>query len=283
MRRPAEPRYPQRSPESIRLDRGASDRRRRRERRIWLLGLLGSVTLHVLVLGLLWDRSMAEPRARRGPAEPMLLVPPPGIRAVEIRVAAGEEPDDETSPTAPPAAPVRPAGDAGPVDDPDVVAAAGRARPADDRDAADRLAPRLVDPRLWRPVIILPTEPTLEEVEARVGAALELLSDSALAEAERRASAVDWTIQDADGGRWGISPGKLHLGKLTLPLPIAFPPSAELDAKMREWHEFQAWSERAAILETFEDRVRAIRERRERERSESRTAGNGGGGGGGGG
>ena len=50
-------------------------------------------------------------------------------------------------------------------------------------------------------------------------ARLEVLNDSAAAAAEAAAEATDWTYTDEEGRRWGISPGKLHLGDLTLPLP----------------------------------------------------------------
>ncbi|HSH45951.1 MAG TPA: hypothetical protein VK966_08850, partial [Longimicrobiales bacterium] len=143
------------------------------------------------------------------------------------------------------------------------------AEPVEQLTAAERLAPRLVDPRLWRPVI-LPRTPTFADVQARIAEAVGMLSDSALAETERAMAATDWTVEDDDGGRWGISPGKLHLGKLTLPLPIAFPPAMTPEdiASEREWYDIQAQAQRAELLESFEERVKAIRERRERERAE---------------
>jgi hypothetical protein len=149
--------------------------------------------------------------------------------------------------------------------------------PADTLTAADRLAPRVVDPRLWEPMVLVPVEPSLEEVEARVAAAVELLSDSALAEAEAALRARDWTVTDEDGGRWGISPGKIHLGKVTLPLPIWFPVDMQDELETRRWYELDRALERTRILDTFQDRVRAIRERRDRERAERREAENGGG------
>ncbi|NIP81429.1 MAG: hypothetical protein GWM90_20320 [Gemmatimonadetes bacterium] len=124
-------------------------------------------------------------------------------------------------------------------------------------------------------MILIPREPTLDDVEARIAAAVELLSDSALAEAEAAVRARDWTVEDASGGRWGISPGKIHLGKLTLPLPIWFP--VDDGGGASQWYELEAQLDRTRILESFEDRVRAIRERRDRERAERRAGDNGGG------
>lgn len=238
---------------------------------LWV-GLLISLVAHVLAVG--FAGAWLEPdreQPRRAP-EPILAEPPRGMRAVQLSEAppetlVPEEPDepDEREP--------RPAPEA-----PPAMAATLDSLPADTLTAGDRLAVRVVDPRLWRPMILLPREPTIEDVEARVGAALELLSDSALAEAEAALRARDWTVKDANGGRWGISPGKLHLGKLTLPLPLFFgsvDPDAE--AASQQWYELDQQYDRARFLESFEDRVRAIRERRDRERAERRNAENGGG------
>ncbi|MFW5947301.1 MAG: hypothetical protein ACOCUW_02305, partial [Gemmatimonadota bacterium] len=111
------------------------------------------------------------------------------------------------------------------------------------------------------------------DVEARIGAVVELLGDSALAEADAALRARDWTVEDADGGRWGISPGQLHLGKLTLPLPIWFPVDPERTFEDQRWLELDQQFERARILDSFQERVRAIRERRDRERSEGQDEG----------
>jgi hypothetical protein len=125
--------------------------------------------------------------------------------------------------------------------------------------------------------VLLPREPRLEDVQARLAEAMEMLSDSALADAERAMRARDWTVEDADGGRWGISPGKLHLGSVTLPLPIFFPVDMEQQARDRYWAELELQFDRAELMESFDVRVRAIRERRDRERAERRSTENNGG------
>lgn len=203
----------------------------------------------------------------------MIIEPPRGMRAVELRV--------EPAASAPAAHPERPVQEERPELEPEkrvAVAAPPRAdrEPADSLSASDRLAPRIVDPRLWQPMILIPREPTLADVEARIAAAVELLSDSALAEADAVMRARDWTVQDGKGGKWGVSPGKLHLGNVTLPLPIWFPVDPEALAAEAQWYELDQQLERTRILESFEERVRAIRDRRERERAEARKAGNGG-------
>lgn len=244
--------------------RATSHDRRSRERRVLAVGLALSILVHIVVIGVVGGLLGERPEARDGPT-PVVIEPPRGMRAVELSVPTGTdmtlpdmaapEPRSEEEPAAPPR---------------QVADAELEQAEADDLTAADRLAPRLVDPRLWRPVVLLPREPTLADVQARIRAAVELLSDSALAEADRAVRARDWTVEDADGGRWGISPGLLHLGKLTLPLPIAFPVPMGPDerAAASEWYDIQEQAERAVLLESFEERVKAIRERRERERSE---------------
>jgi hypothetical protein len=243
--------------------------RRRRERRVLAAGLAASVVAHVLAIGLVGGWLAPEPEAAP-PAVPVIVEPPRGMRVVEVTPVV--EPA--------PAAPVPEAREERTLPEREapvaVVDAPSDSLPADDLTAADRLAVRITDPRLWRPMVLLPREPTIDDVEARVGAAVELLSDSALAEAEAAVRARDWTVKDASGGRWGISPGKLHLGKLTLPLPLYMPVDMEAVAAEQQWYELETQLDRARILESFEDRVRAVRERREQERSEARKGENGG-------
>lgn len=244
--------------------------RRARERRVLWVGLLVSLALHLVVLGIAGGWLELD-RSPPTPSEPVIAEPPQGMRVVQLAEPTEREPDvpdlpepeEEPEPTPEGAAPV-------------VEAEASRAEP-DTLTAADRLAPRVVDPRLWQPMVLIPRDPTIEDVEARVGAAVEMLSDSALAAAEAAIRARDWTVEDASGGRWGISPGKLHLGELTLPLPIWFAVDPEADAASRRWWELDRQADRARILDSFEDRVRAIRERRDREREERRNAEGGGG------
>ncbi|HUG41534.1 MAG TPA: hypothetical protein VMM12_13685 [Longimicrobiales bacterium] len=232
-----------------------------RERRVLRIGLALSVVVHVVAVGILGGL-LHQPRSGR-PARPAPLVvePPTGMRAVNLSPAparVGAEPvPDPRRPEREEIAVVAPAPDRSTPE---------RAVP-DDLTAADRLAPRLVDPRIWRPMVLIPREPTFVDVQARLAAALELLSDSALAETERRVRATDWTVTDADGGRWGISPGVLHLGKLKLPLPVYV---EEWNPERGEWYDLEAQVDRTRFVESFEDRVRAIRERRERERRERR-------------
>lgn len=260
------------SPDSAPARRSQGERRSG-ERRVLRIGLLISLVAHVLAIAFVSRLLEPEPSAPAAPPPTAVVAEPPtGLRAVDVAIVDGAvpEPEEPDVPT------LEPVAQQVAVPDSTVQVAAGTGA-ADDRTAADRLAPRIVEPRLWEPMILIPRDPTLADVQARIGAAVELLNDSALAETERALRARDWTVADASGGKWGISPGKLHLGQLTLPLPIWFPTDPDERFAEDMWYELDAQADRALFLESFEDRVRAIRERRDRERREAQAAGNGGG------
>jgi hypothetical protein len=240
-----------------------------RERRVLYVGLAVSVVLHGVVIGL--ASRWLEPVERDPPrvVEPRVVELERALRAVAISETGVPE---DAAPDVPEAPPPRPAERPAPV----AVPAEEEARPRARRTPAERLAPRIVEPGLWRPMVVLPRDPTIRDVQDRVAQALEMLSDSLLAETERALRARDWTVEDAQGGRWGISPGKLHLGSVTVPLPIYFPVDMEQEAQNRMWLELDMQADRAEFLESFDQRVRAIRERRDRERSERRPANSGG-------
>jgi hypothetical protein len=250
--------------------------RHTRERRVLFIGLAVSVALHLLLIAL--AGRWLEPGPRAVLTSPDIAVPEPEAAMRAVRLSDLEVADAAVEDPAPPpgvvtATVTRPPGPEPEPDAPDDV----DERRVALRSAAERLAPRVIEPRIWRPMVLLPREPRLEDVEARLAEAMEMLSDSALADAARAARARDWTVEDADGGRWGISPGKLHLGSITLPLPIYFPMDMEQQARDAYWAELETQLDRAEFMENFDARVRAIRERRERERAERRPSDNGGG------
>ena len=242
-------------------ERRALPERRARERRVLWLGLMISALVHLVALG--WVGGWLEPDPTPAPrrAEIIVAEPPGGLRAIEIaEPSATDRPPEPDTPDRPE-----------PAEETETMVATAEVPvvvPADSISAADRLSPRVIDPRLWEPMVILPLELSIEDVEARVGAAIELLSDSALAEAEAAVRARDWTVEDGSGGKWGISPGKLHLGKVTLPLPIWIPLDVDATLEQQRWYGLDRDLERARILDSFEERVKAIRERRDRERTE---------------
>jgi hypothetical protein len=144
--------------------------------------------------------------------------------------------------------------------------------PTGPRSLRDRLAPSApLDPRLFGPVDGLPPPVGPDEVKARLADRIRAYNDSLAVENLAANRATDWTRTDADGNRWGVSPGKLHLGKITLPLPLAFVPPAgrrdEINGKLRTYSEIEAGASRAEFKDSFEDRVKEIRKRKDAERA----------------
>lgn len=248
--------------------------RRTRERRVLFVGLAVSAVLHLLLIAL--AGRWLEPGDRSVVTSPDVAVPEPSAAMRAVRLSDLEVADGAVEDPAPPPSAVTATVTGAPGPEPDASDDVDERRVALP-SAAERLAPRVIDPRIWRPMVLLPREPRLEDVQARIAEAMEMLSDSALADAARAARARDWTVEDADGGRWGISPGRLHLGSITLPLPIYFPVDMEQQARDAYWAELETQLDRAEFMENFDARVRAIRERRERERAERRPSDNGGG------
>jgi hypothetical protein len=161
----------------------------------------------------------------------------------------------------------------------DASPAAATTAPADTRPdvpatVADRLAPRAADPRLWAnaPDPLRPELEPLNNVRARVYSALSAYNDSIAAAAAAAQNALDWTVRDKNGGRWGVSPTGIHLGTVTLPLP-SLGMSAEQRAASRVWNETQHQASRRQVEQNFDDRVRAIRARKDAARDSARRGG----------
>ena len=138
--------------------------------------------------------------------------------------------------------------------------------------AAERLRPGLGDPRLWGRPDPAFTELTLEQREELILAdRLEEWYDSVNAAAAAEAAVTDWTYTDGEGDRWGVSPGKLHLGSVTLPLPFAFGTLVgkrdETNRRLWQWDEITRQSARVGVEESWKERAEAIRARRDRERA----------------
>ena len=248
--------------------RGAEPRRRetlsltrRRTRRYRIAissGLIASVLLHVLMVRLspLFVRYL-EPDIGFYQILPPIMVEPSGMRAIEVRVV--ETPPVEAEPAPEPV--------------PEVVEPdeEGEAEPS--ISGAERLRPRVGDWRLW--VLARParrTDLTPEErsrmLEARLYAMLEAYDDSLAAEYARRADAMDWSVGE-EGNKWGVSPGKIHLGPITLPLPLYIGPGRESEDMLREYGEIQRQAGEAAVRDAQKDRIKAIREREQKAREEA--------------
>lgn len=158
---------------------------------------------------------------------------------------------------------------------PAVIVADVEVPAGDPRTAAERLRPFMNNPEVWRPIDPELLDLTLEErARFEMAAVLELWIDSITTAEAARVAAMDWTYTDADGGRWGFSPGKIHLGDITLPLPFQFGPNPsrinELRERDWEWMELQRGAVAAAVEQSWKDRARAIRERMDAERAVAR-------------
>lgn len=135
------------------------------------------------------------------------------------------------------------------------------------------LRPGIRDPRLFptqRPVPAKPEQTEHEVYMERLGATLKEYNDSVAAEAERARNALDWTLKDKDGNSWGVSPGKIHLGKVTLPNPfgMAGSPQAreESEREARQRGEIDRQVADRERRNSFQERVKATRERKDAER-----------------
>ena len=142
--------------------------------------------------------------------------------------------------------------------------------------AAERLRPRAGDLRLWAPVDPEITKLTREEVmRLLLVAELEDLADSMAIAEEIARRGTDWTYTDDEGRRWGVSPGKLHLGDITLPLPFGFsasPWEREQNAgRIWAWDDINQAAARKGVQDVWKERAEAIRRRMEAERKPDTT------------
>ncbi len=239
------------------------------------LGLVASVLLHGIALVLypvLMDRATPH-------APPVAPTPEdPFDRAIEILALRELAPEDEPEP--PPEEPLpeeaeipvpeRPA----PPLDPGEVPEPGEEEEEEVRraTAAERLQPTLGDARLWAPLDREYTDLSDEErAELLLRGMIRSWNDSVAVAAALSGRATDWTYTDDQGRRWGLSPGRLHLGDFSIPLPFSFevPPPGRREALARRQWEIDDLTRGAAaaeIRETWAERAREIRERMDRER-----------------
>ena len=242
------------------------------------LGFGLSALVHLIVI-ILYSLGPAE----WGPSENTLGVESDprafdGMRIVQVVEIAPE--DDQTTedepevvleilpaPAVPERGPERVAGpsDEGPAREDDL---AGGIR------AADALRVRSSDSRLWRaalPELFQLTE--AERLQLELAGLLEAWHDSVAIALASDAAMTDWTMTDDDGNRWGVSKGKLHLGSLTLPLPVSFGGNSwqAERASRRAWEDADILRNlnSQAARASWGERAKAIRERKDRQRSET--------------
>ena len=142
--------------------------------------------------------------------------------------------------------------------------------------AAERLRPRAGDLRLWAPVDPEITKLTEEEImRLLLVAELEDLADSMAFAEELARRGTDWTYTDDEGRKWGVSPGKLHLGDITLPLPFGFsasPWQREQNAgRLWAWDDIDQAAARKGVQDVWKERAEAIRRRMDAERKPDTT------------
>jgi hypothetical protein len=257
-------------------DVGRHDAARRMNHRVLVPALFISAVLHAVILGFL--SFSTDPELATRAAAPVLIELEPVMRSLDIAVVTTAATPIETQ-LREREVPSRP------VTAPDAWSPAQGApfRPAEADDAAgasvrDRLQYRMGSTEVWRPQAPLPAEELSPEdrVRTRVASQLQEYNDSVAAEAAASARATDWTVKDGNGGKWGVSPGSIHLGNVTLPLPFALgtPPGRREEAagRMRSWTEIQDQATRVEGRQIFDERVRAIRERAEQERAKPASA-----------
>lgn len=253
-------------PETVTARPRAAERNRRYGR-VLRWGLIGSVLLHLLVV------RISPLFVRFAEYVQMGWPPPPPPAAQGTKVVLLREIDRE--PATPPRIVERrpPPAEENP---PPATAPSEAAL-----NAAEILRPRVGDWRLVVPPPLTARERALTPAEReallneRVRGLLAAANDSAAAAASREAAALDWTVGDGDS-RWGVSPGKIHLGDVTIPLPFSLGPNPaqarEQAERLDSYDAIRRQAGQGAVDETFEERVKAMRERREAERRKEKEA-----------
>jgi len=140
--------------------------------------------------------------------------------------------------------------------------------------AADVLRVRSSDTRLWREALPEAFELTeAQRMELELAGRLEEWADSVALVVAAEYALTDWTKTDDQGRRWGVSPGQLHLGDITLPLPFYFSGSEisteRAEAARRAWEDQDIANGVAAqaLRASWSERAEAIRRRQNRDRS----------------
>jgi hypothetical protein len=261
-------------------------RTRSLERRAVLVGLGVSVLVHVALV-LLYPGLMDQvPHLRTATSPDAEVLPLQGIEIVTVREIEDdpEVPEQERPPEVvidlPEPVPTDEP-EAFPFPVPPTAPVAGQGAEAQDRDpdartAAERLRPRMGDPRLWAPLDRDVTDLTDEErAEIYLRGMIRDWNDSVAVAVALAGDATDWTYTDDEGRRWGLSPGRLHLGDFSIPLPLSFqlPPGRRDEAALRNWElrDIMRGTASAAVRESWAQRAREIRERLEQERARARS------------
>lgn len=135
---------------------------------------------------------------------------------------------------------------------------------------AERLTPRIGDPRLWSRLPVDSLAPGLvgpyDRAELALRRLLKTYLDSLALSEEQRREAREWVFGEGDE-KWGISPEGLHLGDTTIPIPFGQllsrggPARRRAERVLRTWEMIQYQAGRIEAEEVREERLEAIRER----------------------
>ncbi|MSR23364.1 MAG: hypothetical protein EXR92_07470 [Gemmatimonadetes bacterium] len=136
---------------------------------------------------------------------------------------------------------------------------------------AERLRPRMGDPRLWVGMERSFSDLTdFERADLLLRGMIQSWNDSVAVADALANRGRDWTYTDASGKRWGLASGRLYLGDFSIPIPLSFgvPPGQRQAWAERQWiaQDIAQGAATAQIRQTWADRARAIRERLEAER-----------------
>jgi len=145
------------------------------------------------------------------------------------------------------------------------------------RPASEALRVVSSDSRLWRKAA--PDAFALTDAEymaLELAGRLEIWSDSVALAPEAEYALTDWTTTDSQGRRWGFTPGQIHLGGITLPLPFYFGGNSW----QRDQWDRRAWEEMdilngantQAVRSSWSERAEAIRRRQDRNRNRNDAA-----------
>ena len=158
--------------------------------------------------------------------------------------------------------------------------------PPSSRAASEVLRVTSSDGRLWRQA--MPEAfalPEAERLQLELAGRLEEWTDSVALALEAEYALTDWTTTDSQGRRWGFSPGQIHLGGITLPLPFYFGGNAwqrdQWDRRAWEEMDIRNGANAQAVRSSLSERAEAIRRRRDRDRNVNNAAADSTGGSGG--
>ncbi len=288
------PERPEGVPDTIRRTHAADrERRGRRDRgyqRAVRVGLIVSVAAHLIVLFLL-GRQLRMPEMGYEPLQLPIDERARGLRLVRVTTPAAEPPPPTTSPEQPAPEAAEPEPEeatpepGGEEAAPEEEAADEPAGEETEVSNADRLQPHEGDSRLWEDFWDEDLQRRYLGGTARADSAIRAILgrylDSLRLTQEELERARDWTFTEGED-RWGISPEGIHLGDITIPLPVdqllspSGPRRRELERELRELQAIQRQEALLEAEETREERIEAMRDRA-REQAEQDSASDDGG------